>query len=128
MPRSSELVPQRVRELRQRKRWSQEKLAEEAGVSKDAVSRIERGDREPRIDTLEMIAEALGTNLSRLFDFSKPIRMTSLQEDHLRVLKQALVMLEPWLAQEMVKSFRDIARAQRDARGGGPQGSKPRGG
>lgn len=126
MPRSSELVPQRVRELRQRKRWSQEKLAEEAGVSKDAVSRIERGDREPRIDTLEQIAEALGTNLSRLFDFTKPLRLTSVQEDHLRVLKQALITMEPWLAQEMVKSFRDIARAQREARAGAPEGSTPR--
>jgi transcriptional regulator with XRE-family HTH domain len=51
----SDAIASRVRELRLAKGWSQERLADETGLSKDAVSRIERGDRGPRLDTLERI-------------------------------------------------------------------------
>ena len=50
----------RIRELRKSKGWTQQKLADEAGLAMDTISRYERGDREPRITEMGMIAKALG--------------------------------------------------------------------
>lgn len=57
-------VAMRVRELREARGWSQRELAAAAGLSQDGVSRIERGGRSPRLDTLEEIATALGVPLT----------------------------------------------------------------
>jgi transcriptional regulator with XRE-family HTH domain len=42
-------------------------LARESGVSRSMISRVERGTASPSIETLERLARALGTPLSRLF-------------------------------------------------------------
>jgi transcriptional regulator with XRE-family HTH domain len=107
----SELVASRVREVRLLQGWSQEKLAEEAGLSKDAVSRIERGDREPRLDTLVLIARAVGTSISRLLDFQEPVSRSSAREQQLRSLEQALGQMDPWLAKAVVSVVQTIAKA-----------------
>ncbi len=52
---------------RNKKGWSQEKLAREAGISYQAVIKIERGYiRSPRLDTILKIAKALGVSLDDL--------------------------------------------------------------
>jgi len=52
---------------RNKKGWSQEKLAREASVSYQAVIKIERGyTKSPRLDTLLKIAKALGISLNEL--------------------------------------------------------------
>ena len=52
---------------RNKKGWSQEKLAREAGVSYQTVIKIERGYiRSPRLDTILKIAKALGVSLDDL--------------------------------------------------------------
>lgn len=43
---------------------SQSELAELCGTSQPAIARVERGDRPPRIDTLQRIADALDCNLT----------------------------------------------------------------
>jgi transcriptional regulator with XRE-family HTH domain len=111
MIKSSDLVPARVRELRRRKGWSQEKLAEESGLSKDAVSRIERGDREPRLDTIEQIANAVGIPLSKLFDFGEPAPRASARDEQIRSLDRSLSLVEQWLADALVDAVRRIAQA-----------------
>jgi transcriptional regulator with XRE-family HTH domain len=50
---------------------TQAQLAEAAGLSNDAVSRIERGDREARLITLERLASALGVQVADLFGSCK---------------------------------------------------------
>ena len=52
-----------VRVLRRSKGWTQAKLAQEAGVGRDAVVKLERGAREPRPATLEKVGAALGADL-----------------------------------------------------------------
>jgi transcriptional regulator with XRE-family HTH domain len=59
----SEGMAGRIREPRRARGWSQTQMAKEAGLSDDGVSRIERGDRKPRLATLELIAAALGLSL-----------------------------------------------------------------
>ena len=56
-----------VRQLRARKGWSQEHLADEAGVDRSYMSGIERGVRNVSVLTSAKIAKALGVSLSALF-------------------------------------------------------------
>jgi transcriptional regulator with XRE-family HTH domain len=52
--------------LRDRREVSQRRLAREVGVSPAYISRIERGERQPSLQTLEVIARALGTTTTYL--------------------------------------------------------------
>ena len=55
-----------LRSIRTRKKLSQEKLGELAGVSWTYVSEIERGNRTPSIPIIEKLAKALGVPPQRL--------------------------------------------------------------
>lgn len=59
-------IGQRIRELRERKDWSQEDLAREAAITAAALSRIELGKVDPRLSTLRAFAAALGLDLAAL--------------------------------------------------------------
>jgi len=53
--------------LRKQKGWSQEKLAVESGISYNTIIKIERGGiKNPKIETVIKLAEALGTNIDKL--------------------------------------------------------------
>jgi transcriptional regulator with XRE-family HTH domain len=56
----------RIRELRERRQISQERLAEAAGVARVTVVRIELGLQSARLDHLFLIADALGVPLSQV--------------------------------------------------------------
>jgi transcriptional regulator with XRE-family HTH domain len=58
----------RIRQLRQGKRWSQEFLADEAGMHRTYLWGIEQGVRNPSVRHLTRIAEALGVSLVALFE------------------------------------------------------------
>jgi transcriptional regulator with XRE-family HTH domain len=58
----------RVRELRQRRRWSLESLSQASGVSRSMLSEIERGEASPTLVLALGIARALGTRLGDLVD------------------------------------------------------------
>ena len=49
-----------------RPRLSQERLAELAGMDRQAINRIEQGHQSPLLDTLIRIADALGVPLAEL--------------------------------------------------------------
>ena len=56
-----------VKKLRKSKGWSQQKLAEKAGLSFNTVSKIEQGfAKQPTMQTLIKLADALGITLDRL--------------------------------------------------------------
>lgn len=55
-----------IRELRQARGISQEKLALIAEVDRSYVGRIERGDNNAALLTLVRLADALGTTVARL--------------------------------------------------------------
>jgi transcriptional regulator with XRE-family HTH domain len=67
MPDSAQdTVGTRIRRLRRARGWTQGKLAEGAGLSVEGLSRIERGSRTPRIDTVGRIARALQVEVTDL--------------------------------------------------------------
>ncbi len=55
-----ERMARRVKSLRADLGWDQEKLAEEAGVSKDTVCSVECGRRGVTLNTIVALADALG--------------------------------------------------------------------
>jgi transcriptional regulator with XRE-family HTH domain len=57
----------RISELRLARGWSQEKLAELAGVPKSTLGEIEIYKRLPKPEYLERIAEALGVPVDELY-------------------------------------------------------------
>lgn len=57
------LVGKDLRRLRQEKGWSQQRLAETAGVIQQNLSAYERGDSDPRLETLGRLLDALGAEL-----------------------------------------------------------------
>ncbi len=59
----TEVVRQRLRRLRAQRQLTQENLCERAGISVDAVSRIENGNRTPSLETLERLSLALGVRV-----------------------------------------------------------------
>lgn len=55
-----EILGSNVRQLRQKKNWSQEELAGRADLSQTYVSQLESGQRAVTIDVLDQLARALG--------------------------------------------------------------------
>ena len=56
--------------LRKSRRFSQEKLAEKTEISEIYIGEIERGDANPTLEKLKLIANALDVEISELFNFS----------------------------------------------------------
>ena len=61
-------VGTRIRDLRDAKGWSQERLAEAAYVDRSYLAGIERGLRNPSIRSLLKIANALRVHMRDLFN------------------------------------------------------------
>ena len=57
----------RLRELRRERKWSQEKLAEAADMHRTYLAGIERALRNPSLENLVKLANALDISLAELF-------------------------------------------------------------
>jgi len=62
----SDRFPVVVRQLRQARGWSQERLAEKANLNRSYVGEIERGIACPSLITADKLARALEVDLSAL--------------------------------------------------------------
>ena len=61
------MLAKRIKELRKKSSWSQQKLAEKAGVSYNTITKIEQGAATmPTIQTMIKIADAFGISLDAL--------------------------------------------------------------
>ena len=56
----------RIRKLRKQHGWTQAVMAERVGIDRSFLADVERGKRNISILNLAVIAEGLGTTLSRL--------------------------------------------------------------
>jgi len=61
-------LAENMRRLRKERGWSQETLADEAGLDRTYISGIERVVRNPTITVAERVALALGCRMSDLLD------------------------------------------------------------
>ena len=61
------MLSKKIKELRNKAGWSQQKLAEKAGVSYNTITKIEQGAATmPTIQTMIKIADAFGISLDEL--------------------------------------------------------------
>jgi transcriptional regulator with XRE-family HTH domain len=61
-------MAKRLRELRHRRGLSQRDLAKASGVSREYIARIELGQHDPTLSTLEKLATALGVKVATLVE------------------------------------------------------------
>jgi transcriptional regulator with XRE-family HTH domain len=66
--RAIKKLSRRVRELRLKRRWTQEECAEYAQVATAYLSGVERGVRNPTVKVLARLAEAFRVPIGALFD------------------------------------------------------------
>jgi transcriptional regulator with XRE-family HTH domain len=66
----SKSVGKRLGHLRSARNLTQEKLALEAGLNRAYIGYIERGERNPSIETMAKIAKVLKVELHELFKFT----------------------------------------------------------
>jgi transcriptional regulator with XRE-family HTH domain len=57
----------RIRQLRNDRSWSQEELADRAGLHRTYIGSIERGEQNLRLVNIERLAATLGVSLADLF-------------------------------------------------------------
>lgn len=62
----AKIFGQKIRQVRERKRYSQEYLAELANLNRSYIGEIERGAVEPSLATMEKLAIALNHQLSAI--------------------------------------------------------------
>ncbi len=61
------MLEQRIKQVRKKVGWSQQKLAEKAGLSLAVITKIEQGvAKRPSIQTMMKLADALGISLVEL--------------------------------------------------------------
>ncbi len=63
----SPLIANQIRALRLQRRLTLQELADQAGIGRSYLSRLERGEKAPSIATVVRLAEALGVQVSHLF-------------------------------------------------------------
>lgn len=62
----NELFPKRLQYLRERRRISRKVLSELCGMSSDTVRRYERGEDEPKLSSLNALADFFGVSVDYL--------------------------------------------------------------
>ncbi|QHU90253.1 helix-turn-helix domain-containing protein [Candidatus Saccharibacteria bacterium oral taxon 488] len=67
VPRVRRLFGKRVRELRKKSGFSQEQLADKAGLHRTYIGAIERGEQNISVDNIDRIAKALKVSIPTLF-------------------------------------------------------------
>jgi putative transcriptional regulator len=60
-------IPNRVRELRSARDWTQQELSERAGVSRQTINAVETGKYEPSLSLAFILARIFGEPLERIF-------------------------------------------------------------
>jgi transcriptional regulator with XRE-family HTH domain len=76
-PSARQLFSQNIRKARVAKGLSQEDLAELAGLHRNYVGGVERGERNISVDNMEKIAKALATTIPKLLQESSPAAKSS---------------------------------------------------
>lgn len=61
------IIGERLRELREQKKWSQREIENRSGLQRAYLSRVENGHTVPTVETLEKWAKALEVPIYRLF-------------------------------------------------------------
>lgn len=70
-----------LKSLREERGLSQDELARLTQLSKSTISMYENGNREPKFETLEVIADFFNVDMNTLLDKKQPIMLLTQQEE-----------------------------------------------
>jgi transcriptional regulator with XRE-family HTH domain len=105
----SHMVRNRIRRLRRVHGLTQEQLCELAGISVDAVSRIEQSHRVPTLGTLEKISRAFGLTVSEFVQQEGPPKPVYPQSI-MRIVHQ-LQQYDPYIHEACEKTLKVILKS-----------------
>lgn len=88
-----------IRNLRLKSGWTQEKLAEKAGISVPFMTQIELARKSASLEVIQNIATALGVSYERLF---RTETSTNVDKNHAKHL----------LEKDLIKSITDLVQAK----------------
>lgn len=78
-----------LKRLREERGLSQDELARLTQLSKSTISMYENGNREPKFETLEVIADFFNVDMNTLLDKKQPIMILTQQEEtHIKKYRQ----------------------------------------
>lgn len=78
-----------LKSLREERGLSQDELARLTQLSKSTISMYENGNREPKFETLEVIANFFNVDMNTLLDKKQPIMVLTQQEEtHIKKYRQ----------------------------------------
>jgi len=66
MPGLQHRVGQRVRQLREKRGWSQEEFADICGLHRTYIGSVERGERNLTLNSLHTLAKALNVKMAEI--------------------------------------------------------------
>jgi len=93
-----QILAQNVRRLRTAKRLSQRALADDAGLSVPAIKSLELAKSEPRMRTMQAIAEALDVKVQELFQPVRDLRTVRFRsEKRMQNRENVLAEVARWL-------------------------------
>jgi len=61
-------IGQRIRAAREKRGWTQQTLADESGIARANIARLEAGRHEPKLETLSRVAQALSVEVAGLVE------------------------------------------------------------
>ena len=76
----------KVRELRKSQGFSQEKLAEKAGLHYTYIGAVERGEKNISLQNIKKIAHGLGVDITKLFTFIRQTKKNRTFEEIVNLL------------------------------------------
>ena len=68
LPYTSNEIAKHITRLRKKRGWSSYKLSLASGVSNSVLIRIEKGEREPKLNTLLKIIDGLEISIAEFFE------------------------------------------------------------
>ena len=98
------MLAEKIMNLRKQKGWSQEQLAEQLGVSRQAVSKWESGISIPDLDKVVNMSTLFGVCTDYLLKEDFELRSEEMSEKKIPVLKERRI------SEEEVKVYLDLAR------------------
>lgn len=75
-----------IREVRQKRRFSQEKLAELCGISNTTLSAYENSKKIPNLTTVAKISRSLGVSIERLYYGEKAVQVNDEPDEGKRIV------------------------------------------
>ncbi len=88
------LLGKRIKELRLRKKYTQEELSEILGIGERNLSKIECGVNFVSAETLEKLASALDVDYKDIFDFEHLVDTINKKEELLYSIKNETVDID----------------------------------